>query len=160
MDHETCQITVNEFKFAFNELCPFSEHVITKLSTVLWEFGLLNSPGEQHAIMLSATVRSPTVLMFCLSHCSAVCCMIYWTTLQWHPIVCWQLFNTLRPRQNGRHFTDDIFKCIFLSENICISIKISLKFVPNGPITNIPAMFQVMAWLWPGDKPLYEPIIA
>ena len=23
-------------------------------------------------------------------------------------------FNTLRPRQNGRHFADDIFKCIFL----------------------------------------------
>ena len=25
-------------------------------------------------------------------------------------------FNTLRPRQNGRHFADDIFKCIFLYE--------------------------------------------
>ena len=26
--------------------------------------------------------------------------------------------NTLRPRQNGRSFADDIFKCIFLNENI------------------------------------------
>ena len=26
--------------------------------------------------------------------------------------------NTLRPRQNGRHFEDDILKCIFLNENI------------------------------------------
>ena len=26
-------------------------------------------------------------------------------------------FNTLRPRQNGRHFADDIFTCIFLNEN-------------------------------------------
>ena len=26
--------------------------------------------------------------------------------------------NTLRPRQNGRHFPDDIFKCIFLTENV------------------------------------------
>ena len=25
-------------------------------------------------------------------------------------------YNTLRSRQNGRHFTDDIFKCIFLNE--------------------------------------------
>ena len=25
--------------------------------------------------------------------------------------------NTLRPRQNGRHFPDDIIKCIFLNEN-------------------------------------------
>ena len=27
-------------------------------------------------------------------------------------------FNTLRPRQNGRHFADDILKCIFLNENV------------------------------------------
>ena len=26
--------------------------------------------------------------------------------------------NTLRPRQNGRHFPDDIFNCIFLNENV------------------------------------------
>ena len=26
--------------------------------------------------------------------------------------------NTLRPRQNDRHFADDVFKCIFLNENI------------------------------------------
>ena len=31
-------------------------------------------------------------------------------------------------RQNGRHFPDDIFKCIFSNEKVCISIKISLKF--------------------------------
>ena len=49
------------------------------------------------------------------------------------------MFNTLRPRQNGPHFPDDIFKCIFLNENVWISIRISLKFVPKGPINNIPA---------------------
>ena len=37
--------------------------------------------------------------------------------------------NTLRPIQNGRHFADDIFKCIFLNEKVSIAIKISLKFV-------------------------------
>ena len=31
--------------------------------------------------------------------------------------------------RNGRHFPDDIFKCISLNENVWISIKISLKFV-------------------------------
>ena len=41
------------------------------------------------------------------------------------------LFNTLKPRQNGRRFADDTFKRIFLNENVRISIKISLKFVPN-----------------------------
>ena len=64
--------------------------------------------------------------------------------------------NTLRPRQNGRHFPDDIFKCIFLNENVWISIKIPLKFVPKVPINNIPALFQIMAWRRPGDKPLSE----
>ena len=68
------------------------------------------------------------------------------------------LFNTLRLRQNGRHFPDDIFKWIFLNENVWILIKISLKFVPQGPIKNIPALVQIMAWRRPGDKPLSEPM--
>ena len=67
--------------------------------------------------------------------------------------------NTLRPRQNGRHFADDIFKCIFLHENVSIAIKISLKFVPKGPINNIPALVQPMDWRRPGDKPSSEPIM-
>ena len=67
-----------------------------------------------------------------------------------------QLLNTLRPRQNGRHFQDDSFKCFFLNGNVWISIEVSLKFVPNGPINNIPALVQIMAWRWPGVKPLSE----
>ena len=67
--------------------------------------------------------------------------------------------NTLRPRQNGRHFAEDIFKCIFLNENVWISINISMKFVPKGPINNIPALVQIMAWRRPGDKPLSEPMM-
>ena len=53
--------------------------------------------------------------------------------------------NTLRPRQNGRHFPDDSFKWIFLNENVWISIEVSLKFVPNGSINNVPALVQIMA---------------
>ena len=70
-----------------------------------------------------------------------------------------QLFNTLRPRQNCRYFADDIFKCIFLNENVWISLKISLKFIPKGSINNIPALVQIMAWRRPGDKPLSEPMM-
>ena len=64
--------------------------------------------------------------------------------------------NTLRPRHNGRHFADDIFKCIFLNENVWIPIKISMNCVPKGPIDNNPALVQIMAWRRPGDKPLSE----
>ena len=68
-------------------------------------------------------------------------------------------FNTLRPRQNGRNFADGIFKCIFLNENAWIPIKMSMKFVPKGPINNIPALVQIMAWRRPGYKPLPEPMM-
>ena len=67
--------------------------------------------------------------------------------------------NTLRPRQYVRHFADDIFKCIFLNENVRIPIKISMKFVPKGQINNIPALVQIMAWCRPGNKPLSEPMV-
>ena len=67
--------------------------------------------------------------------------------------------NTLRPRQDGRLFSDDIFKPIFLNENIRILIKISLKFVPKVPINNISALVQIMSWRRPGDKPLSEPMM-
>ena len=52
---------------------------------------------------------------------------------------------------------DDIFKCIFLNEKVRISIKISLKSVPKGPIDNESALVQVMAGRRTGDKPLHEP---
>ena len=68
--------------------------------------------------------------------------------------------NTLRPRQNGLHFPDDIFKCNFLDAKIYILIRISLKFVPNDPISNIPTQVQIMAWRRSGDKPLSEPMMA
>ena len=76
-----------------------------------------------------------------------------------HSLIAYKGLNTLRPRQNGRLFADDIFEYIFLNEDVWIPIKISLKFVPKGPIKNIPALVQMMAWRRPGDKPLSEPIM-
>ena len=67
--------------------------------------------------------------------------------------------NTLRPRQNGRHFADDTLNRFFLNEIVRILIKISLKFVPKGPINNIPSLVQILAWRRSGDKPLSEPMM-
>ena len=64
--------------------------------------------------------------------------------------------NTLRPRQDGRHFADAIFTCIFFNENCCILMKFSLKYIRKGPIDNNPALVQIMAWRRSGDKPLSE----
>ena len=69
------------------------------------------------------------------------------------------IVNTLRPRQNGRDFSDDIFKCIFLNENVWILIKISLNFVPRGQLTIFQLRFILIALCRPSDKPLSEPMM-
>ena len=50
--------------------------------------------------------------------------------------VCWLVY----PGQNGCHFADNIFRYIFVNEKICNLIRISLKFVPKGPIDNNPTL--------------------
>ena len=57
------------------------------------------------------------------------------------------------------HLSINTFKCIFLNDNIWISIEISLNFVPDGPINNIPALVQIMAWRRAGNKPLSGPMM-
>ena len=54
---------------------------------------------------------------------------------------------------------DDIFNRIFVNENVIISIKFSLQFVPKGQINNIPVLVQTMAWRRPGNKPLSEAVM-
>ena len=61
-------------------------------------------------------------------------------------------FNTLGAKQNGRHLPDDILNFLFTNLDYDFS-----EFVPKGPIDNIPALVQIMAWRPPGDKPLSEP---
>ena len=90
---------------------------------------------------------------------NVVCKMV--TILSWPQCVNWKsssyeiiihgewaigVVNTLRPRQDGRHFPDDILKCIFLNENIWILRTISLKRVWKAGINNIPSLVQIMAW--------------
>ena len=60
----------------------------------------------------------------------------------------------------GCHFAGDIFICIFLSDNLLISLNVSLRFVPEVRIYNIPSLIQIMAWRRPGDKLLSESMVA
>ena len=63
-------------------------------------------------------------------------------------------FNTFVLRQNSCHFAGDIFKCIFLNENVSISIEIQLKFVHS-----IPVLVQIMARRRPGGEPSLESVM-
>ena len=65
--------------------------------------------------------------------------------------------NTLRPRENYRHFADDIFKYIFLNKNAWILLKFSIFL--KVPIDNIPSLVKIMVWRRPGDEPLSEPMM-
>ena len=59
-------------------------------------------------------------------------------------IIC---INTLRLRQNGRHFFSmDIFKCVVFKQNIYIPNKVSLEYGPKGPMNNIPTLVEIIAW--------------
>ena len=64
-----------------------------------------------------------------------------------------QWVNSSPPRQNGHHFADNIFRCIFVNKKFCIFIKISLQFAPNGPIDNNQALAEIMAWCLFGPVP-------
>ena len=65
-----------------------------------------------------------------------------------------QLVNTLSPLFSKRHF-----QMHFLEWKL-ISIKISPKFVLDGPINSIPALIPIMVWCQSGDKPLSESMMA
>ena len=43
------------------------------------------------------------------------------------------------------HMTD-VCKCIFMNEKFCILIRISLNFVPEGPVDNKSVLVQVIIW--------------
>ena len=82
----------------------------------------------------------------------------YFILFSFHPTT--KIVNSLRPRVNTRHFADDIYKCNFEIKNEWITPRISLKFVLKVRINNIPALVQIMAWRWPGNKPLSEPMVS
>ena len=65
---------------------------------------------------------------------------------------CGWWLNTLRVRQIGCHSAEDLLKCIFLNENVWISIKLSRQFVAKGPINNIAALVWTMACHGPGKQ--------
>ena len=117
---------------------------------------MVSAPGPQVKKIKRPEIWCSTLLIgffFFFPHCMLV--VLVGIMDDWMTIGCY----TVMLRQNGRHFADDTFKCIFLNENVRISIKISLKFVLKGLISNIPALVHIMSWCWPGDKPLSEPVM-
>ena len=70
------------------------------------------------------------------------------------PYILPRWLNTLRSRQYGRHYTDDIFKWIYLIRMYGFRLKFHWNLILVGTINIIPA--QAMLWRRPGDTPLSE----
>ena len=77
---------------------------------------------------------------------TSVCQCIEVTLLKWIRLRTPHCFNSSLPGQNGHHFTDVIFKCIFMNEKFCILIWIALELVPKDPIDSESILVWVMAW--------------
>ena len=56
------------------------------------------------------------------------------------------IHDALRPRQDGCHFADNIFKCIFVNETFEFQIKFHRNMFLLGLIDHTPALVQIMAW--------------
>ena len=64
--------------------------------------------------------------------------------------------STLRLGQEGRHFTDNILKCIFLNEMYEFPLKFHWGLFLRVQLT---ILQRIMSWSRPGDKPLSESLI-
>ena len=95
--------------------------------------------GKANRGVLSLKLVCYSCLTYMISHeiwtwfcCALFCCGYIFVSCRFM----WSIYlNTLRPKSSGRYFPADIFKCIFLNENMWISIKISQKFVPEVHLT-------------------------
>ena len=123
--HEICDVIMGTMASQITSLAIVYSTIYSKLHVTFLCAG--NSPVTGEFLAQSA------------SNAENVC--IRWRHYEVCALLCLAVVNPLRPRQNGRHIPDDIIKCIFLNENVWISLKISLKFVFKVPINNIPALF-------------------
>ena len=65
-----------------------------------------------------------------------------WWRKSWLKLIIIKIYVTSESKMI-QNFEADIFRCIFVNENGCISIIIPLKFVHRGQINNIPALVQI-----------------
>ena len=109
--------------------------------TLLWEIMIRSGHHFAH-ITTADTVVNPTFWLDWIIIIDIKTQKMFTTLGLWAH----KPYITFGPRQNDRHFVDDIFKCISLNEDVLILMETSLKFVSDGFIENKPARLQ-LAWL-------------
>ena len=92
-------------------------------------------------------IRGPNKLML---QCPSLLHQMYMLFINWMYFIC--------DNKLCWTWTWNIFKYFFFNESVCISTKY-FNEVCKGPINNITALVQIMAWRWPCDKLLSEPMM-
>ena len=105
-----------------------------------------------------STLWATTASVFSLSHSP-------WTTKRYLEGKRGAHLTTLRLRQNGWHYANNIFKFIFMYEHCYILIEINWNLFTNGQLTihttevTYISLIQIVAWYQTGDRPLSEPMM-
>ena len=129
---------------------PNFDVIWIKIQILLWKMHLETSANISHFVMVFVLVNPPS---------GGKIGSISWILMLGLPCVSRSSAASTHWGRDKMATIFDIFKCIFLNENVWISIKISLKCICKGPINNILALVQIMACRLPGDKPLSEPMM-
>ena len=125
---------------------PHKRPVTRTFFSTWWHHGLL--PLKLHAF---------EIVLIQYAYGFAVVCFLVL-------IVVWGMCQTRLLTYWGRNkpaaISQTPFSNVFYSIEISISITISLKFDPKGPINNLPTLVLITAWRRSGDKSFSEPMMA
>ena len=95
------------------------------------------------AVEMDSLLEVDRVVVIASGGCYSIWCIICLLLFCHHfPMDSCKLFNSAPRGQNGRRFPDDIFRRIFVNENVCVLIKILHTFVPKGQINTNAAFFS------------------
>ena len=125
----------------------------SKIYSVFCEFRMWNMIIFIHRLLIHLVYNNKKY------HLKSSYCLTFLTVSVSCMMQCPIIFHSSPLDKMAANLADDTLKYIFMKEKFYISIWISLKFVPRGPIDNRPAFVQLMAWCSTGDKPLPEPTL-
>ena len=139
-------------------MCCWHRHAST--STPLWRYWLeLQNNSPFGSLDNDQIWRRHTCKLLMNKVMVVLCTNIVKYTTKYHIFRIQKIQNknydvsTLRPRQNGHKFPDDIFKCIFLNENIHFWLRIHWSLFPRIQSTVFQHWFIWWLGTVPGDKP-------
>ena len=126
---------------------PYSRYIqwnvyVNPVHAITWLLCIDMSQRWQGALTMHTCVYTSALHRWCMLFFDTRCLSYIFFTSFLHWVVLFRVnnVNSLRLKQHELHFADSIFKCIYLTENVYISIGMSLKVVLRDLINNKPPL--------------------